>query len=80
MARTARLPRLPHSVHRRAPDPKPSGNLRGADPLRLQVGDGREIDRTLAPLVDAGRLRAGEREEEMDMMAEAWARELMHEQ
>ncbi len=31
-------------------------------------------------LTEAGRLRAGEHEEEMDMVAEAWARELMHEQ
>jgi len=31
-------------------------------------------------LTDAGRLRAGDHEEEMDMTAEAWARELMHEQ
>ena len=30
-------------------------------------------------LTDAGRLRDGEHEEEMDMAAEAWARELMHE-
>ena len=29
---------------------------------------------------EAGRLRTGEHEEEMDMAAEAWARELMHEQ
>ncbi len=31
-------------------------------------------------LTEAGRLRTGEHEEEMDMVAEAWARELMHEQ
>jgi hypothetical protein len=31
-------------------------------------------------LTEAGRLRKGEHEEEMDMAAEAWARELMHEQ
>ena len=31
-------------------------------------------------LTEAGRLKAGEHEEEMDMAAEAWARELMHEQ
>ncbi len=31
-------------------------------------------------LTEAGRLRAGANEEEMDMIAEAWARELMHEQ
>jgi len=31
-------------------------------------------------LTEAGRLRASEHEEEMDMTAEAWARELMHEQ
>lgn len=31
-------------------------------------------------LTEAGRLRADEHEEEMDMTAEAWARELMHEQ
>ena len=31
-------------------------------------------------LTDAGRLRSGNHEEEMDMAAEAWARELMHEQ
>jgi len=31
-------------------------------------------------LTEAGRLREGQREEEMDMAAEAWARELMHEQ
>ncbi len=30
-------------------------------------------------LTEAGRLRSGEGEEEMDMVAEAWARELMHE-
>lgn len=30
-------------------------------------------------LTEAGRLRSGEGEEEMDMAAEAWARELMHE-
>jgi hypothetical protein len=30
-------------------------------------------------LTEAGRLRDGEHEEEMDMAAEAWARELMHE-
>ncbi len=30
-------------------------------------------------LTEAGRLRDGEDEEEMDMAAEAWARELMHE-
>lgn len=28
-------------------------------------------------LMEAGQLRSGEREEEMDMVAEAWARELM---
>ncbi|HEY3703643.1 MAG TPA: transcriptional regulator [Terracidiphilus sp.] len=28
-------------------------------------------------LTEAGRLRAGDQEEEMDMVAEAWARELM---
>ena len=28
-------------------------------------------------LTEAGQLRSGEREEEMDMLAEAWARELM---
>ena len=31
-------------------------------------------------LTEAGRLRSGDNEEEMDMAAEAWARELMHEQ
>ena len=31
----------------------------------------------LMELTEAGRLRTGEREEEMDMVAEAWARELM---
>lgn len=31
-------------------------------------------------LTQAGCLRSGENEEEMDMAAEAWARELMHEQ
>lgn len=31
-------------------------------------------------LTEAGRLRTGEHEEEMDMAAEAWARELMHDQ
>ncbi len=31
----------------------------------------------LMELMETGRLRAGEREEEMDMVAEAWARELM---
>lgn len=30
-------------------------------------------------LTETGRLRTGEHEEEMDMAAEAWARELMHE-
>lgn len=30
-------------------------------------------------MTEAGRLRSGEVEEEMDMAAEAWARELMHE-
>jgi hypothetical protein len=30
-------------------------------------------------LTDTGRLRSGDNEEEMDMVAEAWARELMHE-
>lgn len=30
-------------------------------------------------LTEAGRLRSGHGEEEMDMAAEAWARELMHE-
>jgi hypothetical protein len=29
-------------------------------------------------LTEAGRLRSGTHEEEMDMVAEAWARELMH--
>jgi hypothetical protein len=31
----------------------------------------------LMQLMETGRLRSGEREEEMDMVAEAWARELM---
>ena len=31
-------------------------------------------------LTEAGRLRTGGHEEEMDMTAEAWARELMHEE
>jgi hypothetical protein len=31
----------------------------------------------LMDLMETGRLRSGEREEEMDMVAEAWARELM---
>ena len=31
-------------------------------------------------LTEAGRLRTAEGEEEMDMLAEAWARELMHAQ
>lgn len=30
-------------------------------------------------LTEAGQLRSGNNEEEMDMAAEAWARELMHE-
>jgi len=30
-------------------------------------------------LTETGRLRSGDKEEEMDMAAEAWARELMHE-
>ena len=30
-------------------------------------------------LTETGRLRSGDNEEEMDMAAEAWARELMHE-
>ena len=34
----------------------------------------------MVELTDAGRLRVGEHEDEMDMAAEAWARELMHEQ
>jgi hypothetical protein len=42
--------------------------------LRSSDGQSRELE-----LTEAGRLRAGEREEEMDMTAEAWARELMHE-
>ena len=29
-------------------------------------------------LMESGRLRSGAKEEEMDMAAEAWARELMH--
>lgn len=32
-----------------------------------------------AELTEAGQLRSGNNEEEMDMAAEAWARELMHE-
>jgi hypothetical protein len=32
----------------------------------------------LMELTEAGQLRSGEREDEMDMVAEAWARELMH--
>jgi hypothetical protein len=30
-------------------------------------------------LTEAGRIRSGDHEQEMDMAAEAWARELMHE-
>ena len=37
--------------------------------------DGRSGD---FEFTEAGRLRAGQHEEEMDMTAEAWARELMH--
>jgi hypothetical protein len=41
----------------------------------------REDRRTgILELTEAGRLRTGDHEEEMDMAAEAWARELMHEQ
>jgi hypothetical protein len=29
-------------------------------------------------MTETGRLRSGDNEEEMDMAAEAWARELMH--
>ena len=40
----------------------------------------REDGRTgMLELTETGRLRSGDREEEMDMAAEAWARELMHE-
>ena len=43
-----------------------------------QVSWGREDGSAgLMKLTEAGRLRTGEREEEMDMVAEAWARELM---
>lgn len=41
----------------------------------------REDGRTgMLEFTEAGRLRSGDHEEEMDMAAEAWARELMHEQ
>jgi hypothetical protein len=44
-----------------------------------QVGWCREDGRTGGlELTEAGRLRTGETEEEMDMAAEAWARELMN--
>lgn len=39
--------------------------------------DGREGE---LEFTEAGRLRSGAHEEELDMAAEAWARELMHEQ
>jgi hypothetical protein len=40
----------------------------------------REDGRTgMFELTDTGRLRSGDTEEEMDMAAEAWAREIMHE-
>ena len=42
--------------------------------VRWRREDGRA---GLMELTEAGRLRAGEREDEMDMVAEAWARELM---
>ena len=42
--------------------------------VRWRREDGRD---GLMELTEAGRLKTGEREEEMDMVAEAWARELM---
>jgi len=45
--------------------------------ITWQREDGRS---GMLELTEAGRLRTGEVEEEMDMAAEAWARELMHEQ
>lgn len=42
--------------------------------IRWRREDGRD---GRMELTEAGRLRAGEREEEMDIVAEAWARELM---
>jgi hypothetical protein len=39
----------------------------------------REDGRTgMLEMTETGRLRSGDNEEEMDMAAEAWARELMH--
>lgn len=46
---------------------------RGAE-VRWRREDGRS---GLMELLETGRLRAGEREDEMDMVTEAWARELM---
>jgi hypothetical protein len=42
--------------------------------VRWKREDGRA---GLMELTEAGQLRSGEHEEEMDMVAEAWARELM---
>ena len=42
--------------------------------VRWRREDGRS---GLMELTESGQLRTGEREEEMDMVAEAWARELM---
>jgi hypothetical protein len=50
---------------------------RNGSQVRWQREDGRN---GLLELTEAGRLRSGEEEKEMDMVAEAWARELMHEQ
>jgi hypothetical protein len=65
----------------------------GEERITVRHGDARlELDRQGAQinwrrenghcgvlvLTEAGRLREGQHEEEMDMAAEAWARELMH--
>jgi hypothetical protein len=47
---------------------------RGGSAVRWRREDGSS---GLMELTDAGQLRTGGREEEMDMVAEAWARELM---
>ncbi|UWZ82906.1 transcriptional regulator [Occallatibacter riparius] len=48
--------------------------VRDGAQVRWRREDGRD---GLMELTEAGQLRTGEREEEMDMVAEAWARELM---
>src|SRR5579862_1534119 len=49
---------------------------RGGSAIHWRREDGRS---GMLELTEAGRLRSGDNEEEMDMAAEAWARELMHE-